>query len=248
MAQEVEVLYGVAPVEAALGAGRRRLVRLWHKEGGKNPRHVEPIKAARRAKLEVRPCGSDQLFKLTGSKMHQGLALECGPLEPLGLEDLLTAPAQGERQLIVALDQIEDPQNLGAIARSAHFLGAQGLLVPRSHSAPLSPTAVKASAGALETCPLAEVGNLAEALERLKEAGYWVLGASLDTESLPLAQALLAERMVLVLGNEGEGLRNLTAKRCDQLVRIEGSGAVESMNVSASAAIFLHHFLTQKAP
>lgn len=247
MAPQVTPVYGVAPVEAALSAKRRRLTRLWHKAGGKNPRHKQALAWAREAGVEVKSCGADQLFKLCGSKMHQGLVLEAGPLEPMSLEELIETPAPAARRVILALDQVGDPQNLGAIARSAAFLGAQGVLVPSTHTAPLSPAALKASAGALETIPLAQVGNLSEALQKLKAQDYWVLGSTLSADSVPLAQGLLAEKMVLVLGSEGEGMRQLTAKRCDQLLHIPGTGRVESLNVSATAAILMHHFLGSKA-
>ena len=240
MAEKIKALYGVTPVEAALLAGKRKLIRLWMKTDGKNPRFKAILKLAKEAHIQVSEATSEQLFKLTDSKMHQGLALECGPLEPVPWEDFL----QTKPRLLVALDQIEDPQNLGAICRTAAFLGAGGLLIPKDHSAPFSAAASKASAGAMEWFPMALVGNLAEALDRLKSAGYWVYGAQLDETSQPLAQALLAPNMVLVLGNEGSGLRKLTTKRCDHLITIPGHGQMESLNVSASAAILIHHFMS----
>jgi len=242
VAKEIEYLYGVAPVEAALRAKRRKLVRLWVKAGGKNPRYKEILHLARQVQLPVSEVEGNKLFDLTQNKFHQGLVLETGPLPVLDLEDLLGLTGPGV-QLLVALDQIEDPQNLGAIARTAAFLGALGMIRPKTHGAALSPAASKASAGALEQFPLAEVSNLEQSLTRLKKEGYWILGAALDEQALPMNQSLQAERLVLVLGNEGEGIRNLTAKRCDQLLTIPGTGLVESLNVSASAAILIQHLL-----
>ena len=242
MAEKVGALYGVTPVEAAIKAGKRRLNQLWVKAGGKNPRFKPVLQAAREAGLKVNECNPDKLFGLTGTKMHQGLALECGPLELVEPEDLV----DGGPQLLVVLDQIEDPQNLGAICRTAAFLGAAGMILPKHHSAPLSAAASKASAGALEWFPMAEAGNLSETLIALQSQGFWVYGAESGEGAQPLAQALLNEKMVLVLGNEGSGLRKLTAKRCDHLVQVSGTGAMESLNVSASAAILIHHFTPSK--
>jgi len=241
MAKKVEYLYGISAVEAALKAGRREMSRLLVKEGSKNPRLKPLLHLARLAKVTVAYSGADQLFKLSGSKTNQGVVLEAGELVPWDIEDL-KYPDSG-KQLLVALDQVEDPQNMGAIVRTAAFLGATGVLQTKSHAAAMSPAASKASAGALESFPVVEVGNLSETLNRLKTEGYWIIGAALSEDSLPLAESLQADKVVLVLGNEGAGIRNLTAKRCDQLIQIPGSGLVESMNVSASAAILIHHFL-----
>lgn len=242
MAKKIEYLYGFAAVEGALTAGRRERVRLLVKEGNKNPRMKPLLHLARQLKLPFQSVGADQLFKLSGSKTNQGVVLETSPLVPYDLEDLGPS-AEGNKQLLIALDQVEDPQNLGAIVRTAAFLGASGVLQTKAHAAAMSPAASKASAGALETFPVVEVGNLSETLNRLKNDGYWILGSTLSESSQQLSQAMQADKIVLVLGNEGAGIRQLTAKRCDQLIQIPGSGKVESLNVSASAAILMHHLL-----
>lgn len=146
------------------------------------------------------------------------------------------------RQLLVALDEVADPQNLGAIMRSCEFFGVQGLLWTRDRAAQVTPTVVRASAGASERLPLVQVTNLATALGECKDAGWWVLGTVAD-EGTPLrelvAQNVLPDRLVVVMGSEGRGIRRLTRETCDFLATIERRGQVGSLNVSVAAAVTL---------
>jgi len=143
--------------------------------------------------------------------------------------------------LVLALDRIEDPQNLGGLARTAAFLGADAMLLHRDKAAPLSAAASKASAGALERFPVVQEGNLARALERLRRDRFFVYGAALEEDAVEFGEAEAAPRTVLVVGNEGEGLRALTRKRCDCLLRIPGRAGTESLNVNVAAGILLRH-------
>ena len=188
---------------------------------------------------------SHPLSQKTKTRHHQGVALECSDLHVLDLNQWLEQSAGKTPNLLIALDQVEDPQNVGAIVRSAAFLGAGGILVLKNKAAPISAVVSKASAGALEYFPVVQVTNLAEALERLKKNGYFVAGATSGEESVDFKEATLAERMVLVLGNEGQGLRQLTMKRCDFLVHIPGDERAESLNVSAAAAILIQYFVNR---
>lgn len=229
------MLYGLAPVHEALAAARRPLHRLLLREGKPSP----PLRAlehrARELRLPVEFVSIQALGNLAQSRNHQGAVLDCGSLPLDDFEEVLASrPA-----LLVALDQVEDPQNLGSIARSALFFGAAGLLVLRRRSAPLSPAASKASAGALERLPIAELPNLAEALRRAADSGMRIVGGAVDGTSVPLDALPAAERNLLVLGAEGEGLRELTRRRCDVLVKIEGGG-LDSLNVGVAAGILLH--------
>lgn len=237
------MLYGILPVAEALRQKRRQLVRLYLKAGKSSARIKEILKLARSAKVPYQEKSAHELSTLAKSRYHQGVVLECGPLPLLSLEEL--SAQAGERSLLVALDQIEDPQNLGGIARSAAFLGADAMLVLRSHSAPLSPAASRASAGALEFFKVAEVSNLAMALSSLADAGYFIVGAALE-EAVDFHEVEPRERCVLVLGNEGGGLRQLTRKRCEMLVRIprvaRSEVEMESLNVNVAAGILLSHF------
>jgi 23S rRNA (guanosine2251-2'-O)-methyltransferase len=167
--------------------------------------------------------------------VHQGIAAAVTPLEPVDLETLVE-PAEG---LLVMLDQVTDPQNVGAILRSAAAFGAKGVIVQDRHTPPFTGALAKAAAGALEQVPVARVVNLSRALETLSEGGWRTLGlagAATDT----LEEALDGQPTVLVLGSEGEGLRRLVAEHCDALARIPMPGGFESLNVAAAGAVALY--------
>ena len=156
-------------------------------------------------------------------------------------------PDEG-RTIVVALDEIQDPHNIGAILRSAGFFGVAAAIVPRWRSAPVGETAARVSSGAIEHIPLIRVRNLADALLDLKEAGFSVIGADIDTQGSDLwsdptvFDTRGSDPMVLVFGSEGKGLRRLVRERCDKLLKIPGQGPVWSLNVGAAAAIFLYEF------
>jgi 23S rRNA (guanosine2251-2'-O)-methyltransferase len=175
----------------------------------------------------------------------QGVVLEVGPLPELGLLELLDAPARAAQRRLIALDGVEDPQNLGAIARVAEAFGIDGLVLTRRRSAPLSPAAARASAGALEWLPVARVTNLSNALKALKDRGFWVMGADVQAvDSLPeLPDRLFSGDLVLVFGAEGRGLGRAVQRLVDHPVRIPIPGHVESLNVSVAAAVLVYEVL-----
>jgi 23S rRNA (guanosine2251-2'-O)-methyltransferase len=212
-----EVVYGKRPVAEA-ERGRRRVRRVWR----------EPeIEAA-------------ELTRLAGSPDHQGVVAEVDPYPYADAKALLEKP----EALIVALDRIQDPQNLGAIARSAEAAGAAGLVIPGRRSASVTAAAAKASAGAVEHLPIARA-NLADFLSRARDAGAWVYGAEANAEA-PYTRADLTGKLVLVLGSEGKGLRRLVAERCDAVVSIPVRGRVASLNVAAAAAALLFEAVRQR--
>ncbi len=240
------MLYGIEPVAQALRHPRRRLHALYHKPGRLSPRLKEILRRARSQGLAIEERSVHELGNLTQDRHHQGVVLDCGPLPVSSLEEFLeTLAPLPASSLLVALDQVEDPRNLGSITRSAAFLGAQGLIVLRTRSAPLSAVASKASAGTLEFFPIVEVSNLSTALQRLQKEDFFVVGATLD-EAVDYRGIDPPARCVLVLGAEGSGLRKLTRRRCDQLVMIpreeRGLPAAESLNVGVAAGILLAHF------
>ena len=239
------LLYGIAPVHQCLLQNNRSCYRLLIKKEATSPRLRALLKLAEVRSIPVQITDTHQLSQKTGVKQHQGVALECGDLQVLELDQWLNSIADREQVLLIAMDQVEDPQNVGAITRSAAFLEADGILVLKNKAAPLSPAVSKAAAGALEYFPVVQVTNLAESLEKLKKSGFFVAGAARDEDSIDFREATLAEKMVLVLGNEGQGLRQLTRKRCDYLVHIPGSERAESLNVSAAAAILIQHFINR---
>src|SRR6476661_7797478 len=196
-----DFVYGRRPVTEAQ-RGRRRVRRVWT--------------------TDDLPPG--ELSRLAGSPDHQGIVAEVDPYPYADPRALLEHPDA----LVVALDQIQDPRNLGAVCRSAEAVGAAGVVIPSRRSASVTAAAAKASAGAVEHLPIARVPNLAEFLSRAKEEGAWVYGAEANAES-PYTQADLTGKLVLVLGSEGKGLRRLVADRCDLVVSIPVRGRVASL-------------------
>lgn len=180
--------------------------------------------------------------------VHQGLALQTEPLPATFLEDVLAElpPAPGpEPAVVVVLDQVSDPHNVGAILRSAAAFGARAVVLPEHGTPPTTAALAKAASGALEQVPLIRVTNLARALDKLKEAGFWTVGLDESGEKT-LAEHDLTGRIVLVLGAEGEGLRRLTRERCDFLARLPTAGPIASLNVSNAAAIALYEVVRRR--
>ena len=175
-----------------------------------------------------------QLVRLLGSDaVHQGVVLETEPLATVELEYVTP------KGILLVLDQVTDPQNVGAVLRSAAAFGAAGVVMPERHTPPLTGALAKAASGALDIVPLILVGNLAQALGRLGEAGFLRVGLA-EEGSERLEAAALTLPLALVLGAEGKGLRQLTREHCDRLCRISTKGALASLNVSNAAAIALH--------
>jgi 23S rRNA (guanosine2251-2'-O)-methyltransferase len=179
---------------------------------------------------------------------HQGVAAVVSQFQSIGLDELLAVPLGGsEPPFFLALDGIEDPHNLGALVRSAEAAGCHGIVLPRHRSAPLSATAVKASAGALEHLPVAEVPNLTRALERLRAAGLWCIGLDGGAEPSLFDLQLADEPVCVVVGGEGAGLHRLVRETCDLLVRIPMAGQVASLNASVAGALALFEIRRRRA-
>ncbi len=218
MAGPLEIVYGRRAVVEAK-RGRRRVHRV-----------------LTRAELSDR-----ELTELAGSPDHQGVVAEVDPY-PYVSED---EPLRGEHPLVVALDQVQDPRNLGAICRAAEGAGASGVVLPARRAAGVTPAVCKASAGAVEHLAISRVTNLVRWLEHAKSDGAWVYGADARAPS-DYASVDLRGPLVLVLGGEDAGIRRLVAKRCDALVSIPLAGRVESLNVAAAAAVLLFEARRQR--
>jgi len=234
-------LYGFTPVQQCLLHNSRNCRQIFIKEGKPSDRLKQIIQLAKKNQVLIQEVNTHKLGSLANTRLHQGVVAICDELNTADLATYLDAVDHQSKQLIIAFDQLEDPQNVGAIIRTAAFLGASAILTPRDHTAPLNATVSKASAGALEYFPIIQVGNLSETLVRLKKEAFEVFGASSD-DSVDFQEVHIPDRSVLIMGNEGQGLRNLTQKRCDQLIHISGNQSTESLNVSAASAILIQHF------
>jgi len=180
---------------------------------------------------------------------HQGVLAVVAPLEPIGLDELLAVPlGSAEPPFFLALDGVEDPHNLGALARSAEAAGCHGMIVPKHRSAPLSAVAVKSSAGALGHLPVAEATNLARALDRLRDSGIWCVGLDGGADASLFDLDLAAEPVCVVVGGEGDGLHRLVREACDMVVRIPMAGHVESLNASVAGALALFEIRRRRTP
>ncbi len=213
-----QFIYGRNPVAEA-ERGRRRVHRVWR----------------------APDTSAEELERLCGSPDHQGVVAEVDPYpygDPVGM-------LKRQSALLVALDQVQDPRNLGAVCRSAEFAGAAGMVVPERRSASVTPVVCKTSAGAVEHLEVAHVRNLADWLAEAKDAGFWIWGADADAEQAPWSTDLTGST-VIVLGGEGKGLRPRVASACDGLVALPRRGKVESLNVSAAATAVLFEALRQR--
>jgi 23S rRNA (guanosine2251-2'-O)-methyltransferase len=207
------------------------------------------VSECRQAGVRVRQESREQLTQFAGTAAHQGVVAVVRPQEFLAIEDLFQAPAtvDGFRpaRLILALDGVEDPQNLGALLRVADGAGVDGIVLTERRSAPLSPVAVKASAGAAEHLRIARVVNLVRALEDLKKQNLWIIGLD-ERGATDYDQFDFTGDCVLVLGREGAGLHDLVRKTCDHLLRIPMAGGVSSLNVSSAGAVVLYEAFRQR--
>jgi 23S rRNA (guanosine2251-2'-O)-methyltransferase len=235
-------LTGFHAVEEALAAGRA-LDRIVIARGRHGERVEAVVQLARSKSVPVRFEDRLQIDRLAGTREHQGIAALAAAKPALELEDLLAAKTpQG---LLVLLDGIEDPHNLGAVVRTALAAGANGVVIPERRAVGLTDTVERASAGALAHLPVARVKNLVRAMEEMKEAGYWLIGLDERAEK-KYTEADFSGQVGIVLGSEGEGLHELTRKRCDFLVSIPTSGPVRALNVSVAAGVVLFEVVRQR--
>jgi 23S rRNA (guanosine2251-2'-O)-methyltransferase len=242
------IVFGVRPVEELCRARPREVSVVYLAEGTRSPETERVVQVAkeRGVSVEIRP--RRLIAELAKDGVHQGLVAITGRFRYASLEDLLNAARLAdEAPLLVLLDGITDPHNLGAIVRSAEVLGAHGVVIPSRNSASVTPGAVKASAGATERVPIAEVGNLLKSIDTLREAGVRVLGAGAG-EGERLAALDLTVATALVVGAEGRGMREAVARRCDGLFHIPQRGVVSSLNASVAAAVALYEAARQRLP
>ncbi len=239
----MEILYGLHPVEEAVRAGSRRFDHVCLLRDRVDAKLERLAALCRERGIHLRMEGRDTLNELAGTTAHQGAVALVRAKVLAELEDLL-APRQ-EQALLLALDGVEDPQNLGALLRTANGAGVHGVIATERRAAPLSPVAAKAAAGAAEYVAVARVVNMTRALEQVKASGIWVLG--LDERGAQDYDAFdYTAPCALVLGREGAGLHDLVKRTCDHLLRIPMEGAIASLNVSVAGAVVLFEAARQR--
>jgi 23S rRNA (guanosine2251-2'-O)-methyltransferase len=239
------LVYGVHPVREALRAGRVQA--LFVAEGAEfGPALREVTDAAAKANVQAVPRSRAALDALAHGGAHQGVVAITGEYPYASLEDLIDAAKRaGQPPLLLVLDSVQDPQNLGSLVRSAHVLGCHGVVVPRDRAVGVTPVVVKASAGATEHTRVALVTNVARALEELKQAGLWIAGA-VAAGGEPPWKVDMKGPLALVLGAEGKGIRPLVLRGCDLLVQIPMVGRVASLNVGAAGACLFYEAMRQR--
>jgi 23S rRNA (guanosine2251-2'-O)-methyltransferase len=236
-----EQVEGRRAVLELLRAGRRAVRTVSVSSSARDDRALDEIRELAGPALKV--VGAERLDALARTDAPQGVVARAASLPAADLDEMLSA----SDAFVVALDGVSDPRNLGAVARVAETAGATGLVLPRHRSAPITPTAAKAAAGALEYLPVALVGGVPAALERARRAGCWTVGLDAGADRSLFDLELADQPLVLVLGSEGRGLARLSSARCDVLVSIPMHGSIESCNVSTAAAVACHEIARRRA-
>ncbi len=240
-----ELLTGRRPVLEALRANRRHFFRLWLEgEEGEPVSGIlaEILAAAEERKIPVRRIKGGLFDRLRREGQNaQGVALEVGGYPYMGLDEILRrSRKRGEPPLLLLLDQLQDPQNLGTLFRTAEAMAVHGVILPERRSARITPAVSRASAGAVEHLAVAQVTNLNRTIDDLKKRGIWVMGLDQNPGSLPLPQADLTGPLALVVGSEGKGLSRLTREKCDLTLHLPMWGKVESLNAAVAGSIALY--------
>ncbi len=244
-----EYIEGKRPVLEALKVGVP-VKRLYVAEGLKGDKAVdEVIRRAHKMKISVKQIKRHEMDERSARGSHQGLMLETGSYQYSSVGEIVIAAnkhaeANDGKALIVVLDHITDAGNLGAIARSAEVVGASGIIIPSKRSARVTAATYKSSAGAVSHIKIAQVSNVAQTIENLKKENFWVAGASEKAQQC-IWDSPLAGRLVLVMGNEGEGLARLTQERCDFLVALPQAGEVGSLNVAQASTACMYEWMRQ---
>ncbi len=231
-----EVIYGVRPVIEALRSDRREVFEILDAVGEKSVASEAAIK-----RVPVKRVPRQRIEELARGGAHQGVAARVGPYPYSSLKEILAKM----EPLVIVLDSVTDPRNLGAVLRAADGAGASGVVLPKDRAVGVTSTAVKASAGASEHVPLARETNLRRALEKMKEAGMWVYAVE-EAEATAYTDLDLSGPVAFVLGSEGRGIRRLVREGCDGAVSIPMRGAVSSLNVSVAAAVLLYEARRQR--
>lgn len=240
---EEEWIAGKHSVIEALKSGRT-INKIWLAEQAQ--KHlVQPIIAeAKKAGVIVQQADKRKLDQMVPGIQHQGVVAQAAPYAYAEVEDLLaSAAAKGQAPFLILLDEIEDPHNLGSILRTADCTGAHGVIVPKRRSASITATVSKTSAGAVEYVPVARVSNLGQTIDRLKEAGIWVVGTDVEAKEPVFGNNVFTGPVAVVIGNENKGMGRLIREKCDVLVKLPMEGRINSLNASVAAGVVMYEVL-----
>ncbi|SDF48889.1 23S rRNA (guanosine(2251)-2'-O)-methyltransferase RlmB [Sporomusa acidovorans] len=245
MSEDAEIIVGRNSVLEALRAGRS-LNKILVAKGERQGSIREIISEARERGLIIQEVDVAKLDQLSAGVRHQGVVVMAAPVAYVDIDEILSAAHdKDEPPFLVLLDELADPHNVGAILRTADATGVHGVLIPKRRSCPLTQTVAKTSAGAVEHVPVARIGNIAQTLKLLKKQGLWVVGADMDgTQNY--YEADLTGPVVIVVGNEGEGMGRLTKEACDFIVKIPMRGQIASLNASVACSLLLYEVLRQR--
>jgi 23S rRNA (guanosine2251-2'-O)-methyltransferase len=246
-----DLLWGIHPVFEALNQETERISEIFIVKDRKGGKREEIIEKARAAGIKMHFVSSLRLVGEDASQVrHQGVVAKMSQSSLMPFDDLLDKfqdlVKQGKNPRIIALDTLQDPHNIGAIIRSAHASGVDGVIVTRERSAPIGGTAAKSAAGAMSHIDICQVTNLAQALQALKDVGAWIFGAVKDAEAQSLYQSDLVLPACIVVGSEGSGIRPLVRKQCDVLLSIPMEGQLDSLNSSVAAGVIMFEMLRQR--
>jgi len=240
-----EIVYGKNPVEGILETNPKRINKIYLVIGVKfDPKIRNILSLARQNKIVVLDIPKEKMDKLTDG-VHQGVAASVSPIEFIELEDLLPKLKDKKDALLIILDKVEDPHNLGSIIRTAAAANVDGIIIPKRHSSQITSTVEKASAGTVDKVAIIQVTNLSATIETLKENNFWIIGAEGSAETYYFNQKY-DMNCALVLGGENQGISSLVKKNCDMLVKIPMSDNVNSLNVANAASILIYEIVRQR--
>ena len=243
-----ELVTGIHAVSAVLEQNPGRILQLYISNKSRNPRLEPLLQSATRQQVAVHEVTRDKLDHIAGEYRHQGIIARCQPRDKRGDSELIwDIKALEDPPMLLVLDGVQDPHNLGACIRTLNGAGGHGVVLPKDRAAPVTPVVHKSASGAMETTPIYHVTNLARSLQNLKdETGLWIYGTS-DKADKSFYDLDMTVPFALVLGTEGKGMRRLVAEQCDQLVRIPMLGSVSSLNVSVATGVCCFEALRQRS-
>jgi len=243
---KTEILYGIHPVFEVLKAGRREIFEIYIAKDKTSKRIDKLVAIAESMKIPVEKVEPLTLKSMTGTDLHQGLGARTGPFPISGISDIFDGVRSNDaNHLLLLLDNIMDPHNLGALIRTALCVGVDGIIIPRDRSVPPTPAVSKASAGALEHIRLVRVTNMVNTIKDLKEKGLWIAGME-KTSDKSIFFSDLTGPVAIVIGGEEKGMRPLVKKHCDFLMSIPQTGQVNSLNASVAGAVVMYEAFRQR--